>query len=87
MHSRWLWCWLPPLQDENKAYQMQLQFLEHVPLMKRLPKEGWEPGVDFWGCLLLLVRVAPFKPVVTPPSSGFLRNFQSSWALPSKFHI
>ena len=25
-------------QDENKAYQMQLQFLEHVPLMKRLPK-------------------------------------------------
>lgn len=26
---------------------MQLQFLEHVPLMKRLPKEGWEPGVDF----------------------------------------
>ena len=25
-------------KDENKAYQMQLQFLEHVPLMKRLPK-------------------------------------------------
>eukprot|EP00434_Breviolum_minutum_P022103 symbB.v1.2.019514.t2/scaffold1557.1/size112825/13 len=26
-------------KDENKAYQMQLQFLEHVPLMKRLPKD------------------------------------------------
>ena len=29
-----------PCQDENKAYQMQLQFLEHVPLMKRLPKDS-----------------------------------------------
>ncbi|CAJ1389289.1 unnamed protein product [Effrenium voratum] len=26
-------------KDENRAYQAQLQFLEHVPLMKRLPKD------------------------------------------------
>ena len=65
---------LPRFQDENKAYQMQLQFLEHVPLMKRLPKDwGWEPGVDLGVCLLFLVGVAPFKPVVTPPSSSFVK--------------
>ena len=42
--------WFMCCQDENKAYQMQLQFLEHVPLMKRLPKDSaCRSEGDEWG--------------------------------------